>query len=599
MQAPVIIQKRRHLMTTKDYQKKSGLSIFLSFFRPHRKLFALDLGCALLVSLIDLCYPIVSRTAMHKLLPEHAFQTFFLVMGVVVAAYILRSFLYFIIGYWGHTFGIRVEADIRSVLFTHMQELSFDFYDHNRTGQLMSRLTSDLFEITELAHHGPEDLFISMVTIVGALVIMFTVEWRLALVVCIMVPIFLIVIMSRRRSMGRASVFVKQKTGAINADIESSLSGMRTAKAFASEDLEEEKFRRSNNMYKTSKRMFHREMGLFNALMEFFVSMLSVTVILVGGTLIMKGEMDYVDLITFSLYITTFVNPVRRLANFTEMFANGTAGFSRFLEIMRTEPRLKDKPDAIELRNVEGRIDVENVTFAYEQELDVLHGVTLHVTPGETIAVVGPSGGGKSTLCQLVPRFYDVTTGAVLIDGHDVRNITQRSLRRNIGIVQQDVFLFADSILENIRYGRPDATMDEIVRAAKRAEIYDDIMAMPDGFDTYVGERGTLLSGGQKQRISIARIFLKNPPILILDEATSALDSLTEAKIQHAFDELAKDRTTLIIAHRLSTIRQASRILVIADGCIEEQGTHEELLAKGGTSAGLYHTQNAEALHAS
>ncbi len=599
MQAPVIIQKRRHLMTTKDYQRKSGLSIFLSFFRPHRKLFALDLSCALLVSLIDLCYPIVSRTAMHKLLPEHAFQTFFLVMGVVVAAYILRSFLYFIIGYWGHTFGIRVEADIRSVLFTHMQELSFDFYDHNRTGQLMSRLTSDLFEITELAHHGPEDLFISMVTIVGALVIMFTVEWRLALVVCIMVPVFLIVIMSRRRSMGRASVFVKQKTGAINADIESSLSGMRTAKAFASEDLEEEKFRRSNNMYKTSKRMFHREMGLFNALMEFFVSMLSVTVILVGGTLIMKGEMDYVDLITFSLYITTFVNPVRRLANFTEMFANGTAGFSRFLEIMRTEPRLKDKPDAIELRNVEGRIDVENVTFAYEQELDVLHGVTLHVTPGETIAVVGPSGGGKSTLCQLVPRFYDVTTGAVLIDGHDVRDITQRSLRRNIGIVQQDVFLFADSILENIRYGRPDATMDEIVRAAKRAEIYDDIMAMPDGFDTYVGERGTLLSGGQKQRISIARIFLKNPPILILDEATSALDSLTEAKIQHAFDELAKDRTTLIIAHRLSTIRQASRILVIADGCIEEQGTHEELLAKGGTYAGLYHTQNAEALHAS
>ncbi len=599
MQAPVIIQKRRHLMTTKDYQRKSGLSIFLSFFKPHRKLFALDLSCALLVSLIDLCYPIVSRTAMHKLLPEHAFQTFFLVMGVVVAAYILRSFLYFIIGYWGHTFGIRVEADIRSVLFTHMQELSFDFYDHNRTGQLMSRLTSDLFEITELAHHGPEDLFISMVTIVGALVIMFTVEWRLALVVCIMVPVFLIVIMSRRRSMGRASVFVKQKTGAINADIESSLSGMRTAKAFASEDLEEEKFRRSNNMYKTSKRMFHREMGLFNALMEFFVSMLSVTVILVGGTLIMKGEMDYVDLITFSLYITTFVNPVRRLANFTEMFANGTAGFSRFLEIMRTEPRLKDKPDAIELRNVEGRIDVENVTFAYEQELDVLHGVTLHVTPGETIAVVGPSGGGKSTLCQLVPRFYDVTTGAVLIDGHDVRDITQRSLRRNIGIVQQDVFLFADSILENIRYGRPDATMDEIVRAAKRAEIYDDIMAMPDGFDTYVGERGTLLSGGQKQRISIARIFLKNPPILILDEATSALDSLTEAKIQHAFDELAKDRTTLIIAHRLSTIRQASRILVIADGCIEEQGTHEELLAKGGTYAGLYHTQNAEALHAS
>ena len=580
-------------MTTKDYQKKNGFSIFLSFFKPHRRLFILDICCAPLVSLIDLCYPVVSRTAMQKLLPEHAFRTFFLVMGIVVAAYILRSILYFIIGYWGHTFGIRVEADIRDVLFTHMQELSFDFYDRNRTGQLMSRLTSDLFEITELAHHGPEDVFISMVTIVGALIIMFTVEWRLALVVCIMIPIFLAVIMSRRRSMSKASVFVKQKTGAINADIESSLSGMRTAKAFASEELEEEKFRRSNNMYKTSKRMFHKEMGLFNAMMEFFVSMLSVTVIAVGGMLIMKGDMDYVDLITFSLYITTFVNPIRRLANFAEMFANGTAGFSRFLEIMRTEPRLKDKPDAMELHDVKGRIDVDDVTFAYEQELDVLHGVTIHVRPGETIAVVGPSGGGKSTLCQLVPRFYDVTTGAIRIDGYDVRDITQHSLRKNIGIVQQDVFLFADSILENIRYGRPDATMDEIVDAAKRAEIYDDIMAMPDGFDTYVGERGTLLSGGQKQRISIARIFLKNPPILILDEATSALDSLTEAKIQHAFDELAKDRTTLIIAHRLSTIRQASRILVISDGRIEEQGTHEELLAKGGTYAGLYHTQNA------
>ena len=585
-------------MTTKDYQKKNGFSIFLSFFKPHRRLFILDICCALLVSLIDLCYPVVSRTAMQKLLPEHAFRTFFIVMGIVVAAYILRSILYFIIGYWGHTFGIRVEADIRDVLFTHMQELSFDFYDRNRTGQLMSRLTSDLFEITELAHHGPEDVFISMVTIVGALIIMFTVEWRLALVVCIMIPIFLAVIMSRRRSMSKASVFVKQKTGAINADIESSLSGMRTAKAFASEELEEEKFRRSNNMYKTSKRMFHKEMGLFNAMMEFFVSMLSVTVIAVGGMLIMKGDMDYVDLITFSLYITTFVNPIRRLANFAEMFANGTAGFSRFLEIMRTEPRLKDKPDAMELRDVQGRIDVDDVTFAYEQELDVLHGVTIHVRPGETIAVVGPSGGGKSTLCQLVPRFYDVTTGAIRIDGHDVRDITQHSLRKNIGIVQQDVFLFADSILENIRYGRPDATMDEIVDAAKRAEIYDDIMAMPDGFDTYVGERGTLLSGGQKQRISIARIFLKNPPILILDEATSALDSLTEAKIQHAFDELAKDRTTLIIAHRLSTIRQASRILVISDGRIEEQGTHEELLAKGGTYAGLYHTQNAAEFHA-
>ena len=584
-------------MTTKEYQKKSGFAIFLSFFKPHLGLFATDLACALVVAMIDLCYPIISRTAMKTLLPQQAYKTFFIVMGIVVLAYILRSFLYFIIGYWGHTFGIRVEADIRDALFTHMQELSFDFYDRNRTGQLMSRLTSDLFEITELAHHGPEDLFISAVTIIGALAIMFTIEWRLALVVCVMVPVFLVVVMSRRRAMSEASRFVKQKTGAINADIESSLSGMRTAKAFASEDVEEEKFRRSNNMYKTSKKRFHKEMGLFNALMEFFVSMLSVAVVAVGGVLIMKGDMNYVDLITFSLYITSFVNPIRRLANFSELFANGTAGFSRFLEIMRTEPVLKDSPDAQELRDVKGAIDVEHVSFAYDADLAVLHDVTLHVAPGETVAVVGPSGGGKSTLCQLIPRFYDVSSGAILVDGHDVRDITQHSLRKNIGIVQQDVFLFADSILENIRYGRPDATMEEIVDAAKRAEIYEDILAMPDGFDTYVGERGTLLSGGQKQRISIARIFLKNPPILILDEATSALDSLTESRIQHAFDELAKDRTTLIIAHRLSTIRQAHRILVVSDGRIEEQGTHEELLARGGTYADLYHTQNAAELH--
>ncbi|MCQ2421001.1 MAG: ABC transporter ATP-binding protein/permease [Clostridia bacterium] len=579
-------------MTTKDYREKGMLSVFLSFFRPHRKLFALDMFCAFLVSAIDLAYPIISRKAMQEMLPNQAYKTFFIVMGTVVLAYILRSFLYYIICLWGHTFGIRVEADIREALFNHIEELGYDFFDRNRTGQLMSRLTSDLFEITELAHHGPEDLFISAVTIAGALIVMFTIEWRLALLVCIIIPIFLFIVMSRRKAMGAASRRVKQKTGAINADIESSLSGMRTAKAFANEKVEGEKFHRSNEVFKQSKKMFHREMGIFFAVMEFFVSILSVGVVTLGGLLIMQGKMDYVDLITFTLYITTFVNPIRKLANFSEMFANGSAGLQRFLEIMRTEPTLADNPDAVELKNAQGRIDVNAVSFAYDGDLDVLHDVTLHVAPGETIAVVGPSGGGKSTLCQLIPRFYEVTTGSIQVDGYDVRDLSQKSLRQNIGIVQQDVFLFADSILENIRYGRPDATMEEIVEAAKRAEIYEDIMAMPDGFDTYVGERGTLLSGGQKQRISIARIFLKNPPILILDEATSALDSLTEAKIQHAFDELAKDRTSLIIAHRLSTIREASRILVVSDGCIAEQGTHDELLAKNGIFANLCKTQN-------
>ena len=579
-------------MTTKDYQQKGMFSIFLSFFKPHRGLFFLDMVCALFVALVDLAYPVISRKAINTLLPNLQYKTFFVVMGIVVLAYVVRSLLYYVITYWGHTFGIRVEADIREALFGHMQTLGFDFYDRNRTGHLMSRLTTDLFEITELAHHGPEDLFIAIVTITGALIVMFTIEWRLALVVCVLIPVAVFVIMSRRRAMGRASRLVKQKVGVINADIESCLSGMRTAKAFANEAVEAEKFRRSNETYKGSKKYFYQEMGIFNSSMEFFLSILSVAVVTVGGALIMQGRMDVVDLLTFTLYITTFVNPIRKLANFAEMFANGTAGLERFVEIMRTEPALDDAPDAKELSKVNGAIDVDHVSFAYEGELDVLHDVSLHVNPGETIAVVGPSGGGKSTLCQLIPRFYDVTGGSIRVDGQDVRAVTQQSLRRAIGVVQQDVFLFADSILENIRYGRPDASMDEIVDAAKRAEIYDDIMAMPDGFDTYVGERGTLLSGGQKQRISIARVFLKDPSILILDEATSALDSMTEAKIQHAFDELAKNRTTLIIAHRLSTIRAASRIVVIVDGKIAEQGTHAELTALNGTYAALCRTQN-------
>ena len=579
-------------MTTKDYQNKSMMQIFLHFFKPHMGLFILDMVCALIVSLIDLAYPLISRWAMYELLPQNAYTTFFAVMGIVVLAYFVRAGLYFIITYWGHTFGIRVEADIREALFCHMQALGFDYFDQNRTGQLMSRLTSDLFEITELAHHGPEDLFISFVTITGALIIMFRTEWRLALVVCIIIPVFLVTALMRRKHMAAASRRVKQRVGHINADIESGLSGMRTAKAFANEAIETQKFRRSNDGFKVSKKGFHREMGIFMATMELFMSFLSVSVVAVGGWLIMKNQLNYADLLMFSLYITTFVNPIRKLSNFSELFANGTAGLERFVQIMRTEPTLKDAPDAKTLSHVDGRIDAEHVSFAYDGDLAVLHDVSVHVSPGQTIAIVGPSGGGKSTLCQLIPRFYDVTSGQILIDGLDVRSVTQESLRRNIGVVQQDVFLFADSILENIRYGKPDATMDEIVSAAKRAEIYDDIMAMPDGFDTYVGERGTLLSGGQKQRISIARIFLKNPPILILDEATSALDSLTEAKIQHAFDELAKDRTTLIIAHRLSTIRAASRILVISDGRIAESGTHDELIAKGGIYANLCQTQN-------
>ena len=579
-------------MTTKDYQTRSPLRIFLSYFKPHRRLFALDMTCAFLIALIDLAFPLVSRQALYTWLPEKQFRVFFIVMAAVVVAYVLRSGLYFVVAYWGHTFGIRVEADIRRDLYHHMQELGFDFYDRNRTGQLMSRLTSDLFELTELAHHGPEDLFISVVTIFGALAVMFAVRWELALVLLVLLPVLLWTAMRRRRQMSDASRAAKQKTGTINAAIESGLSGVRTTKAFANEAEQQQRFDEANEVFKTAKRGFHKEMGRFNAVMEFFTGILPVVVIAVGGWLIMRERMDYVDLITFSLYVTAFVSPIRKLANFAEMFSNGFAGLHRFVELMRTEPTIQDAPDAVELTDVRGDVDVEDVTFAYGDKTDVLHHVTLRIPAGETVALVGPSGGGKSTLCQLLPRFYDVDSGSISIDGHDVRKLTQGSLRRSIGIVQQDVFLFADTIRENIRYGRPGASDEEVERAARQAEIYDDIMAMPDGFDTYVGERGALLSGGQKQRVSIARIFLKNPPILILDEATSALDSVTESKIQGAFDRLAKGRTTLIIAHRLSTIRSASRILVIRDGRIAEEGSHQALLALNGEYARLYHTQN-------
>ena len=581
-------------MTTKDYRERSALRIFLSYFKPHRGLFILDMICALMIALIDLAFPYISRWCMYELLPQSAYRTFFAAMGAVGIAFAVRAVLTYIIGYYGHTFGILVEADIRRDLFEHMQELDFGYYDRNRTGALMSRLTSELFEITELAHHGPEDIFISGVTIIGALAIMFTIQWRLALVIAAILPVFFAVVWMCRRSMSEASKQVKQKTAVINAGIESGISGIRTAKAFANEQEELEKFNDSNNVYKTSKREFHKAMGRFNAVMEFFLCILSAAVITVGGFLIMRGQMNTVDLITFSLYIATFVNPVRRLSNFSELLANGTAGFGRFLELMRTEPQMKDAPDAAELRDVKGQVDVDHVSFAYEGDLAVLHDVDLHIGAGETLAVVGPSGGGKSTLCQLIPRFYDVTEGSIRIDGQDVRHVTQRSLRQQVGVVQQDVFLFADSILNNIRCGKPDATEEEVVRAAKLAEIYDDIAAMPDGFDTYVGERGTLLSGGQKQRISIARIFLKNPPVLILDEATSALDSVTEAKLQQTFEKLSQGRTTIIIAHRLSTVRNADRIAVIENGRVAELGSHHELMEKNGAYAQLVRTQELQ-----
>lgn len=564
------------------------------YFKPHRKIFVLDMTCAIMIAFIDLAFPLVSRTAMYELLPQSKYRTFFVVMAIVAVAYVLRSGCYYIMTYWGHTFGIRVETDIRADLFNKLQSLDFEFYDKNRTGTLMSRLTSDLFEITELAHHGPEDLVIAILSILGALIVMFSIEWRLALVVAVLVPIFLLIVVFTRRQMSTASVNVKKKLAEINTEIESCISGIKTSKAFANEDVDNDRFMDSNYVYRTSKSEFYKAMGTFNASQEFFMCIMPAAVITIGGKLIMDGQLNYIDLITFTLYVSAFITPIRKMANFAEIFANGMAGLRRFSEIMALKPQVEEKPDAIDFDVKEGNIDFDDVTFAYDGVHDVVNNMNLHVKAGETLAVVGASGGGKTTVCQLIPRFYDVSSGSIKIDGVDIRDVTKNSLRENIGIVQQDVFIFADTILENIRYGKPSASYEEVVIAAKKAEIFDDIMEMPDQFETYVGERGTMLSGGQKQRISIARIFLKNPRILILDEATSALDTITERSIQKSFDELSKDRTCLIIAHRLATVQNADRIILVDDGQIAEEGTHAELMKLEGRYAKLFNTQRLD-----
>ena len=566
--------------------------VFMSFFRPHMGLFILDMTCAITASAIDLVFPYVSRLSMTELLPNRLFETFFIVMGIMFLAYVLKGVMYYLITVLGHRMGVYIEADMRHAVFNHMQSLSFSFFDRNRTGVLMSRITSDLFEITELSHHGPEDIVISALTIIGSMIVMFTIQWKLALVLAVTLPILIAFTLSRRVNMKRANIEVKRQTAEINASIESGISGIRTAKAFANEKTEDDKFTAANERYKNSKKAYYNAMGGFMSGMEFTTSVMQVLVISAGGFLIMRGDLDYIDLMTFTLYVSTFVTPVRKLAQFSEVYMQGTAGFSRFLELMRTEPAIKDAPDAKELKDVKGAVEYRGVGFRYSEDKPwVLRDIDLKVAPGEKLAVVGPSGGGKTTLCQLLERFYDVTEGAVLVDGQDVRSVTQESLRRSIGIIQQDVFIFAGTIRDNIRYGRPDATDAEIIAAAVRAEIHQDIMAMPDGYDTFVGERGVMLSGGQKQRLSIARVFLKNPPILVMDEATSALDSVTEQRIQASLDALSVGRTSVIIAHRLSTIRGADRVAVVEDEHIAELGSPQELLARGGEFARLWKSQ--------
>lgn len=575
---------------------------FIRYYKPYKGLFLLDMFCACLVSLVDIAFPLFTQYILKTFIPQMQtdrtlLKMFFLLLSTAVVAYIIRACLQYIITYWGHRLGVYIEADMRKDIFAHLQTLPFSFYDKIRTGKILSRVTSDLFEVTELAHHGPEDIIISCLTIIGAFIVMFKIEWRIALSMLVILPFILFFVMNSRVKMREASREVKVKMAQINADVESSISGARTAKAFSNESYEIQKFNHGNEDFIGAKKDFHRAMAVFMSGTDLGIALFSIVVLLSGGLLIYQGKIDSVVLITFMLYISSFTSPLKKLASFAEQYIMGMAGFTRFLEIMDTEPAIIDKPDAEELSHVKGDIEYKDVSFAYDNSRQILSHINLNIPNGKMLALVGPSGGGKTTLCHLLLRFYDVIDGAIFVDGHDIRNVTMKSLRENIGIVQQDVFLFADTVMENIRYGRLNATDEEVIEAAKRAHIHEEIMSFSDGYHTNVGERGMLLSGGQKQRISIARLFLKNPPVLILDEATSALDTVTETDIQKTFDRLAEGRTTIVIAHRLSTVRNADEICVIDEKGICEKGTHQELISKGGLYAQLYEaTQDGETL---
>jgi len=573
-----------------DYNSNK-FRVFASYIYPHRKDFVIDMLLSLSIAVIDLIFPYISRETMKVLLPKQMFKAFFLVMGLMLGAYLLRAVFQYFVTIIGHRMGTAVEADMRRDVFKHMQSLSYSFFDHNRTGILLGRVTNDLFEIVELAHHGPENILTCGITIIGAVVILLFINPKLTLVLILMLPVCLIYGARQRMAMQNANRKVKARTGEINAAIESGISGIRTSKAFANESAENKKFDQANEAFKQSRVDFYKAMGRFHAGVEGTVGLMQVAVITAGGYLIMKDQLNYVDLITFTLYVSIFTSPIRKLMQFMEIYSQGMAGFDRFLELMRTRPEIEDAPDAEELGQVKGEITFEHVDFSYDDGTEVLKDIELKIEPGELLAVVGSSGAGKTTLCHLIPRFYDVTGGRIFVDGKDVRALTQESLRRNIGIIQQDVFLFAGTVMDNIRYGRPDASDREVWEAAKKAEIHEDIMKMPQGYDSFVGERGIVLSGGQKQRISIARVFLKNPPILILDEATSALDSVTEQKIQKSLDKLSRGKTSIVIAHRLSTVKHADEIILIENCRILEQGTREELLKKQGEYARLEKAQ--------
>lgn len=574
-------------MKTKKWKR------LLSYYKPFKGIFFADLFFAFLGAAVSLVIPLLVRHITSDVIyRENPVDIVWKLAGVMVVLVLVECYSNYFIAYHGHVMGARIEYNMRNEIFSHYQKLSFSFYDNHKVGHLMSRISNDLFDISELLHHGPEDIIISIIKFVGSFVILININSTLTLLTFAFIPVIFVYAFVLNRKMKRAFRENRNKISDINSQVEDNLSGIRVVKSFANEEIEMEKFREGNRRFLSTKRNSYRYMGIYHSGLGAMITMVTVVVVTGGTMLLSNGAVAMSDLIAFLLYINNFTEPVRKLINFTEQFQNGYSGYERFLEIMNVEPDIKDKENAISVSRLEGNIDFNNVDFKYEESSKpVLQNVDLHINKGEYIALVGSSGAGKTTVCSLIPRFYEVSSGSVCIDGMDIRDMKLRNLRSNIGIVQQDVYLFVGTIMDNIRYGRPDATEEEIIAAAKEANAHDFIMELPDGYDTDIGQRGVKLSGGQKQRISIARVFLKNPPILIFDEATSALDNESEKIVQQSLEKLAKNRTTLVIAHRLSTIRNAERILVLSDKGVEEEGSHEELLKKEGAYAALYKMQ--------
>lgn len=564
---------------------------FISYYKYEWKLFVIDLLCAGMIAGIDLLFPIATRTFMKDLIPNRQLQTMIIFILALTVLYVIRLVLQFIVDYWGHVVGVSMEYHMRKDLFTHFQTLDYAFYDNAKVGHLMSRIVNDLRDVTELAHHGPEDLFIASLMLIGSFLYLMRINLQLTLIAFFFVPFMVWFGIAKRSDMARVFKAEREKIADVNADLENSLSGIRVVKSFTNEEYEIERFNLSNRLFRDARKSAFKTLGEYSAGMNFLSNLVNISVLAGGGLYVYYGVIDIADLTAYLMFIGFFLQPIHRLIAFSQQYQQGMAGFIRFVELMKIKPEITDKENAIEIKNPKGNIEMQNVSFRYQDSEEVLNDINLKITAGTTTALVGPSGGGKTTLCHLIPRFYDPTAGEILLDGINIQDIKLSSLRKHIGVVQQDVFLFTGTIKDNIRYGRLDATDEEIEEAAKRADIHDFVMTLPDKYDTYIGERGIKLSGGQKQRLAIARVFLKNPPILILDEATSALDTATEQQIQQSLNELSKDRTTIVIAHRLSTIKDADKIIVIDDGKILEEGNHDELLKLNGVYAKLYRAQ--------